>query len=246
MMPSNLATNNKHDDSLYDDDFTFGLPTKSLKKKVQSMVSSSQLFTIRRLFNLRMKQQKAEFITSWVLIILLAIILIQGGSPNEKNAADSIQMAIYNLAILHIKVSSVYTRAFAFAVDFANTRDKFGAVKGNLMGLPSWLLYHHFGVYLSSISTSYFVIPRDYFEALVILVSLQSTNNTWTKKYSYVLYWGNVLLGVITSWYFVSLHVEDAFGASLCMMASLLGAYLGAGLLAMQSFQCPRTVKKAA
>jgi hypothetical protein len=223
-MPYN-HTNKKHD-SLYDD-------------------NSSQLFTIRHLFNLRMKQQKAEFITSWAFIILLAIVLIQG-SPDEKNAADSTQMAIYNLALLHIKVSSVYTRAFAFAVDFANTRDKFGAVKGNLMGLPSWLLYHHFGVYLSSISTSYFIIPRDYFEALVILVSLQSTNNTWTKKYSYVLYWGNVLLGVITSWYFVSLHVEDAFGASLCMMASLLGAYLGAGLLAMQSFQCPRTVKKAA
>jgi len=192
-----------------------------------------------------MKQQKAEFITSWAFIILLAIILIQGGSPDEKNAADSIQMAIYNLAILHIKVSSVYTRAFASAVDFAKTRDKFGAMKGNFMGLPSWLLYHHFGVCLSSISTSYFVIPRDYFEALVILVFLQSTNNTWTKKYSYVLYWGNVLLDVIMSWYFVSLHVEDALVESLCMMASLLGAYFGAGLLAMQSVQC-RAVKKAA
>jgi len=212
-----------------------------------SLVRKTKSHAIRNLFNLRMKQQKLEFICSWVFIILLAGIMITKEGEDEAKAQkeDDLPMAIFTMALLHVKIISVYTRIFAFAVDFLNTRDKLGAVKGNLMGLPSWLLYHHIGVYLSGVVIDIFLTPRNYVEALVISLSLQSTNNTWTKKYSYAMYWVNVLVGVISSWYFlVALRDgEDALLAKFGMMASLLSAYTGAGMLAMESFQCKKKKK---
>lgn len=41
------------------------------------------------------------------------------------------------------------------------------------------------------------------------MLTLQSTHNTWTKKHSLSLYWGNVLLGIVTSLVYTSFNIME-------------------------------------
>lgn len=125
----------------------------------------------------------------------------------------------------------MHTRLFSFTVDFAKSRVKFGMV-------PAWLIWHHIGVYCVGLVVDLVLVPETPLQILVGLISLQSTNNSWTKKYlSTALYWGNILVGIVAGRYYVLLKVEDPLFARTSLMSALLAAYTGAGLLAIQSFR---------
>lgn len=68
------------------------------------------------------------------------------------------------------------------------------------------------------------------------MLALQSTHNTWTKKYSLGLYWGNVLLGVVTSLVFSAFNmmgdeVELSWSLCLCMGVAIVTTVVGIVLL---------------
>ena len=106
----------------------------------------------------------------------------------RQNLVSLVSSHFHTASIVYIELS-LFTRLLAYAVDFANAREKLGS-------LPSWLILHHVGVFAVHMNTA-FHFSQSYLYTMIYLLSLQSTHNTWTKKYSLVLYWGNVLLGVI-------------------------------------------------
>ena len=181
----------------------------------------------------RKQFQKMEFLTNWALLCLLAV----GESHTVFNIISS---HIHTAALLYIK-ASIFTRIVAYAIDFANARKKLGK-------LPSWLILHHVGVLASHITVAFY-FSRTYFKAMLYLFCIQSTHNTWTKKYSLFLYWGNVLLGMMASIYAsfmtaVQSEVSLSLGLYICMLVSLLTAITGVGLLVVDCYKGKKVMKK--
>ena len=99
----------------------------------------------------------------------------------------------------------------------------------------SWLVLHHVGVCAVHIMVALY-FSRTHCKTMLYLLGIQSTHNTWTKKYSMVLYWGNVLLGVITTIYVLTMNImEDEVSLSLascvCFSVALVTTIVGIGLL---------------
>jgi len=181
----------------------------------------------------RKQVQKIEFLTNWALLCLLAITATHTALYNASSH-------IHTTAFLYIEVS-LFTRILAYSVDFANAREKLGK-------LPAWLILHHVGVFATHITVAFY-FSRSYFMTMIYLISIQSTHNTWTKKYSLALYWGNVLLGVITSIYVSYMNaLQDEVSLSLvpciCILVSLLTTFTGIGLLVVDCQQGKKTGKK--
>jgi hypothetical protein len=182
----------------------------------------------------RKKLQKVEFLTCWVFLLFLAVVA--GAANNvvllgttEEGGFDLQLLSSYGhtAASLYIEMS-LLTRAIAYAIDFTNAREKLGK-------LPSWLVLHHLGVYAIHVVTAFY-FSQSYSKTILYLLSIQSTHNTWTKKYSLSLYWGNVLLGVVTCIYvFVMNIIEDevslSFGACICFTVAMTTCFTGIGLL---------------
>ena len=83
---------------------------------------------------------------------------------------------------------------------------------------------------------AFFIMAQNHFQCALLLAILQSTHNTWTKKYSKVLYWGNVLLGVLSTYVYVVVKWQDATWACVSMILMMLVVDMGIALLFMESF----------
>lgn len=191
----------------------------------QVISSAIKVFLCNQI-DLRKKWQKFEFLSCWIFILLLLICSSYTISlyfpriigvvrtltliivPSQQNLDVGVQgqsdhddvlvgipllVLVVVLAKYYVKIS-IITRFLAYAVDFANASKKIGS-------LPSWLILHHAGVFIvHALLGFYFLCHQShYLKTIFCMLALQSTHNTWTKKYSLVLYWCNVLLGVITS-----------------------------------------------
>ena len=188
----------------------------------------------------RKKLQKLEFLTCWVLILLLSEGLVARvmncfqHDEEDFKQLSSFSSYVHSSATQYIRMS-IFTRVLAYAVDFANAREKLGK-------LPSWLVLHHGGVTaFHTLVSCYF--SRSYSKSLLYLVALQSSHNTWTKKYSLALYWGNVFLGVFTSCSFSLMNaMEDEVSLSLvpciCSLVALFTTLAGVSILFVESLRC--------
>ena len=189
------------------------------------------------LIHQRKRWQRVEFITCWTFVILLlstsaalpparAVVAKTGALPSSTSSLVS--LLILDTATTYIQVS-IITRVFAYAVDFANACKKLGS-------LPSWLILHHTGCVVVHSLTAFVFSKSSTSLAILCMLALQSTHNTWTKKYSMILYWGNVLLGVITTLIYTTLNflaedVELSLSMYLCMGAAFLITAVGVVLL---------------
>ena len=200
-------------------------------------------FTMRDMYIIRMKAQKAEFCGIWVMLSLNIIAMIlrknSSTSTNNQDSAGQLDLAsfLYEISVFYIKASLI-SRFLVYVFDFANARKKMGYLKNarSFAGFPLWLVFHHGGVYLSHCIVAFFIMAQNHFHCALLLAILQSTHNTWTKKYSKVLYWGNVLLGVLSTYVYVVAKWQDATWACLSMILMMLVVDMGIALLFMESF----------
>ncbi len=209
----------------------------------------------------RKKLQKVEFLASWALFFFLLLVTTctygsggvrvvllsntSGNTPTGGHHESDLTSAIsttstrYSLLLSFYLRATLLTRAFAYAVDFANARKKLGQ-------LPPWLVLHHFGVYAIHVITALYFSQSHTKMMCCYMLAAQSTHNTWTKKYSLLLYWGNVLIGgVINSIYFSIMNIividEDevsrpSMGVCIfCLMAMVI-CFTGIILLVLECF----------
>ena len=168
-------------------------------------VSETSLFTTYDLYTLRKQLQKIEFFMCWVIIFIMAGTNISPSFP-----------------VVCLKLSA-FTRFFAYVLDFSNAYVKLDG------SIPLWLVLHHSGVLFGHITNMFFLTPSSQFEVIMFAIASQSSHNTWTKKLSLVLYWGNVLFGVLTCSYLHFSHDES--NAASCFYWSLLVTSFGIALL---------------
>ena len=200
-------------------------------------------FTMRDMYIIRMKAQKTEFCGIWVLLSLNIFAMIlpkhSSTSTNNQDSAGQLYLAsfLYEISVFYIKASLI-SRFLVYVFDFANARKKMGYLKNasSFAGFPLWLVFHHGGVYMSHFIVAFFIMAQNHFQCALLLAILQSTHNTWTKKYSKVLYWGNVLLGVLSTYVYVVVKWQDATWACVSMILMMLVVDMGIALLFMESF----------
>ena len=174
---------------------------------------------LKALYQLRSSLQKFEFATLWIILLHAAIF--------QQPSA---------LSVLYIKMSFVL-RLAAYSIDFANANAKHNP-NPQTVTLPLWLLFHHFGVVGMHLSSAFFLAPKEPIEIFVWALSSQSSHNTWTKKFSLPLYWGNVLLGVLSgSYYACFLYDGGAKYPAMLFLASLVVTTVGIALLLELSFR---------
>jgi len=163
------------------------------------------------LYDMRQKLQKVEFLVIWLLVVALVITALIG---------DDVYDVCDTIALNYIRYS-VISRFLAYVMDFTNAAVKLGTGDEKWRAIPLWLWMHHGGVLGSHVMIAFFFMdPVTFAKYIFGLVANQSSHNTWTKKYSYFLYWGNVALGF----------------ASLCCIAYIAiaksgGDYVGAIIL---------------
>ena len=200
-------------------------------------IHKSKEVTIRDFYLFRMKVQKAEILAIWLFILfnIFEHLLSSTQKPNERqNDIESLSISL-TIAALYIKLS-LLTRFLAYAVDFVNARKKLGLIKNkSFAGFPMWLILHHGGVFVIHCIVAKFISPRDHIDAVAILAVIQSTHNTWTKKYSKFLYWGNVLFGVLAVYINAIINIRNAFWAWTSVIAMMLVVDIGIGLLFVES-----------
>merc|ERR1712151_821125 len=132
---------------------------------------------------------------------------------------------------------SLISRFLVYTFDFANARNKLGYLKGSasFAGFPLWLVFHHGGVFITHAIVALFVEAQTLFHCAVMLLVLQSTHNTWTKKYSYTMYWGNVLVGVLCTYVYAALNWQNAVWACGSIVAMMSIINTGIALLFVES-----------
>ena len=102
----------------------------------------------------------------------------------------------------------------------------------NAVTLPLWLILHHFGVLGMHLFSVFYLAPKTPIEIIVWALGSQSSHNTWTKKLSLVLYWGNVLVGVLAgSVYACFLYDGGAGYAAALFVASVVVTCAGIAFL---------------
>ena len=200
-------------------------------------------FTMRDMYTIRMNAQKAEFCSIWVLLSLniIAMILRKYSSMSTSNQDSAGQHylapTLYEISLFYIKASLI-SRFLVYVFDFINARKKMGYLKtaSSFAGFPLWLVCHHGGVYLGHFIIAFFMVAQNHFQCAMLLAIWQSSHNTWTKKYSKVFYWGNVLLGVVTLFFYVLVKWKDDTWACISMVLIMVVADMGVALLFMESF----------
>jgi hypothetical protein len=177
-------------------------------------------------YELRKHLQKIEFCTCWAILIAVATTYLDKNAPFLLS--PSTPLLYYST--LYLK-ASVVSRALAYCSDFTNASEKCNG------DLPVWLVLHHFGGLLQHFSKAMFLLgdPTSC-RSQVILFALasQSSHNTWTKKHSMVLYWGNVLVGSLAC---CAIHLShggmssDVQGAAMTFLLGLVVTSVGIVLL---------------
>jgi len=159
--------------------------------------------TLMYLYTFRQKLQKAEFLIIWTLVFALMASVI---------ASQELFNQVYTISFVYVQYS-VYSRIFAYVMDFANASVKL-AEDGKWNVIPLWLILHHSGVLGSHVMIAFFfmtpqVTSNSFSKMIFGLVGTQSSHNTWTKKYSLVLYWGNVLLGFVCLSFITDISIRN-------------------------------------
>ena len=180
----------------------------------------------------RKNLQKAEFLMCWAIIILTAATR----STNANLGAEQISpsLVLPSAAIIYFKLS-LLTRSYAYAVDLANAWVKFD---GNI---PKWLLLHHSGVWTQHVITAFFLTPHTPLQIILFALGSQSSHNTWTKKYSLFLYWGNVMVGVLVASLYSSCFEHEQ--SIRCFYYSFFVTSSGVLLLALDTYISSKTKK---
>ena len=203
--------------------------TSNISKKYIPMMPSSSSYASTFVFNnlpIRKMMQKIEFFMGWVVIFLTVSAVLRSKSVNVEQT--QFFFTLQSIAILHFKLS-LFSRSFAYAVDLANAYIRFNGI------IPKWLILHHSGVWVQHLVKTFFLTPQSPMHIIIFSLAHQSTHNTWTKKYSLALYWGNVLVGVLACLYFNYLvHNKDIF-ASRCFHYSFQVTSVGILLLVIDS-----------
>ena len=168
--------------------------------------TTSLVLTTDDLYTLRKHLQKTEFFMCWIIVLLMSV----------TNISPSLPVACLKL--------SAFTRFLAYVIDFTNAYVKLDG------SIPMWLVLHHSGVLVQHITKAFFLTPSSQYQVILFALASQSSHNTWTKKLSLVLYWGNVLVGVVTSYLFHSSHT--ASNAASSVYWSLVVTIFGISLLA--------------
>ena len=186
-------------------------PTKHIQQDTSTSTRSSSssktslVLTTDDLYTIRKHLQKMEFFMCWIIALLMAVTNI---SPS--------------LPVMCLKLSA-FTRFLAYVVDFTNAYVKLDG------SIPMWLVLHHSGVLAQHITKAFFLTPSSQYQVILFALASQSSHNTWTKKLSLVLYWGNVLVGVATC---SCLHFSHAASnAASCFHWSLVVTTFGISLL---------------
>ena len=177
-------------------------------------------------YDLRKRLQKIEFFICWAILIAVATTYL------DKNAtfllSPSTPLLYYST--LYLK-ASVVSRALAYCSDFTNASEKCNG------DLPVWLILHHFGGMLQHFSKAMFLLGGPTScrsQVLLFTLASQSSHNTWTKKHSMVLYWGNVLIGSLACY---AIHLShggmssDVQGAAMTFLLGLVVTSAGIVLL---------------
>ena len=187
---------------------------------------------------IRKQLQKVEFLSCWMIFFFVAAF----SAPTAYNKNIDCPTLTYSTQFAEDETirfitafcrCTIFTRAIAYAVDFANAKDKLKGV------LPMWLKLHHSGVFLQHFIKIFFLTPTSPQDMMMYLLATQSTHNTWTKKHSLVMYWGNVAFGVSLSVYalFV-LHPqreEDCSIASIFFGFAMVLTGSGVALLVLEN-----------
>ena len=194
--------------------------------------------SLKQTLAFRKQLQKVEFLACWMVFFIAAAadndMMIM--APTSSSSISSSCCLYYT--ILYLKIST-FTRAFAYAVDLTNAWVTFDGA------IPSWLVLHHGGLLVGQITEIFFLTPKSLNQIMIVALGSQSSHNTWTKKYSLKLYWGNVLIGVLTWLKFFSDRCAAAgeeqdmdsasSAARLCAHYSMIASFTGVLLLALDS-----------
>ena len=137
--------------------------------------------------------QIIEFLLCWIIAFALLICAVSGIFQYDN--------LVCQLATTYAQIS-VITRIIAYAIDFASANKKLGS-------LPSWIILHHAGVMALHLLTAFYFSHSCSIRMIIYMIALQSSHNTWTKKYSLTLYWENVSLGMLTSFVYITLKILE-------------------------------------
>lgn len=187
--------------------------------------------TLHQALTVRKYLQKFEFMACWVIFFFCASAITSVPVPVLANISSKQGLSI----ICPWMKVSVFTRALSYVIDFSNAWDKFHGV------IPTWLVLHHLGVLVQNMTEVFFLIDTPNIHQLQINIMIcalasQTTHNTWTKKYSLLVYWGNVLIGVLACSYCHSTHDSDVSPlATKCYYYSLIMTSIGIMLLVLEN-----------
>ncbi len=140
---------------------------------------------------IRSQLQKIEFALLWIILAYAVIF--------EESSV---------ISVLYTKVSFL-TRVFAYSVDIANAMmncnlRSYPCNRGNgknssTFTVPLWLVLHHFGFLGMHALSIFYIPPKTPIEIIAWTLTSQSSHNTWMKKRSMALYWGDVLIGMLAA-----------------------------------------------
>ena len=215
--------------------------------------------------SMRKKLQQLEFFSNWIILFYTCASSILITPSADWNQIDLTTLDVTNNAINYdISVSnrddsldifaqfsnpvpflgkhfilrffkvSLFTRVLGYAEDFRNAYFKFNGI------IPLWLLFHHTGLLVMHTTKVFFLIPDSSIQIILFSLASQSTHNTWTKKYSLIMYWGNVLLGSLTGMCIHFSHERD-LTASSCFCYSLLVTVAGILFLILDTISKTKT-----
>ena len=191
---------------------------KHLKTAVRFV---SDILYIQKHYDLRKRLQKVEFFICWTIAVSAAATYVDRTLSSET---------LLYYSSLYLK-ASVVSRALAYASDFSNASKTFSG------DLPLWLILHHCGGFVQHFSKAVFLLDAGSRSQIILFaLASQSSHNTWTKKHSLFLYWGNVLIGSITCCLVHFSHENtDREGAALSFFLGMVVTSIGILLLAAGS-----------
>ena len=229
------ADNDKHLRSLLKSNLSPGEYLKLILHETQpvkhyvSKTVQTMAFQVSNLYPYRVKWQKLEFFGFWFLALLHIYTLL--GHPELFSDASFLNYKVQKF--------SVRCRALTYLVDIAN------AIK-TLNRVPLWLICHHVGVCCLAelVTTDVMVSSVSPFQWISINLAFQAASNTWTKRISLILYWGNVLLGLLCILYLsptIPQICAETDGARIAMYVSGALVPVGVFLLVWETYGAAAT-----
>lgn len=225
---------------IYENRFQERRSSRQLLKKKEEI----SITTLMYLYKFRQKLQKVEFLVTWTCFFaMIASLLI-----DNKEILDQ----VYTVSFIYVQLS-VFSRIFAYIMDFANAAVKLATDDGSMWSaIPLWLILHHGGVLASHTMIAFFFIGPEVttdnlLKILFGLVTTQSSHNTWTKKYSLTLYWGNVILGFLCLCFITDLSIKNTSGragGTTILLCGVFSTLCGVLLLANSAAKKSKTQAK--